>query len=355
MGQIFDLLQAAAGEASLSGALGRWRQGLSVSLDQIFAELCVNGIVTRFADLPAGAKNPEGITIDSAGNFYVTTASATAINAIYVFSPAGHFQFAIPIPGATPAITATTGATIDIIGRLFIANLGTGKVYRYDPPFSAASVPAQTYAVAGAPPVNLINGLLWTSTGTLLISDSLGGNIFELDPGTGVSSVYVNSAQLQPCAGAFPNTGANGMDFNADYSQLYVSNTGMDRILIVNAVTKAVTRFSESINGADGIRFDSTGKLWVAANQADEIVALDSSGRIVERRGCFKGIGPDGAVIGLLFPSSIVFKNNNIYITNFARAFGTTPGHPSEPEADVTLFTLAKTPVLGITPLHPLQ
>lgn len=33
MGKILDLLQAAAGEASLNNLLGRWRQGISVDLD----------------------------------------------------------------------------------------------------------------------------------------------------------------------------------------------------------------------------------------------------------------------------------------------------------------------------------
>ena len=37
---------------------------------------------------------------------------------------------------------------------------------------------------------------------------------------------------------------------------------------------KTVTVFAESINGADGIAFDHRGRLWVCANQADELVAL---------------------------------------------------------------------------------
>src|SRR5207249_5766418 len=103
-------------------------------------------------------------------------------------------------------------------------------------------------------------------------------------------------------------------------------------ILKVNvAANKAVSPFAESVNGADGILFDGSGRLWVAANQADEVVALGTNGRVVERRGSFEGIGPDGAAKGLLFPASIVLSNGSLFVTNLALVL---IGNGSEPEAD---------------------
>jgi hypothetical protein len=40
---------------------------------------------------------------------------------------------------------------------------------------------------------------------------------------------------------------------------------------------------------------DHRGRLWVCANEADELVALNGKGRIVERHGSFRGIAHDGA------------------------------------------------------------
>jgi hypothetical protein len=84
--------------------------------------------------------------------------------------------------------------------------------------------------------------------------------------------------------------------------------------------------------------------LWVAANQADEVVALNADGRVVERRGSFEGIGPDGAARGLIFPASIVLSWGSLFVTNAALALTETD---SEPEADVTTFTVSRIPLAG--------
>ena len=84
--------------------------------------------------------------------------------------------------------------------------------------------------------------------------------------------------------------------------------------------------------------------MWVAANQGDEVVALDSAGRVVERRGSFEGIGPDGALKGLLFPASLVLSKGSLFVTNTALPL---TGTDSEPEADVTTFTVSRIPLGG--------
>jgi len=106
-----------------------------------------------------------------------------------------------------------------------------------------------------------------------------------------------------------------------------------------------VSTFAESINGADGIVFDTDGRLWVCANQADEVVALNANGRVVDRRGSFEGIGPDGAPKGLLFPASIVLSRGSLFVTNLAVAL--TPVIGDEPEENVTTFTVSRIPLQG--------
>jgi hypothetical protein len=145
---------------------------------------------------------------------------------------------------------------------------------------------------------------------------------------------------LIPGNHGFPPFGANGLAFSDDGAFLFIANTADDRILTLNLATREVKVITESVNGADGIQFDSKGLLWVAANQADEVVALNEDGRVVERRGSFQGIGPDGAVRGLLFPASIVLSRGSIFVANLALAL--TPAKGDKPEEDVHTYTVAR-------------
>jgi hypothetical protein len=104
--------------------------------------------------------------------------------------------------------------------------------------------------------------------------------------------------------------------------------------------TRQITVFAESINGADGIAFDAHGRLWVAANQADEVVALNANGRVVAKLGDFQGIRDDGSPNGLLFPASLVIVDDEMFVTNLALPLNGTAG--DEPEEDVTRYTVSR-------------
>jgi DNA-binding beta-propeller fold protein YncE len=157
-------------------------------------------------------------------------------------------------------------------------------------------------------------------------------------------TTFVSDELLKPAPAphGFPPFGANGLAFDKTGENLYIANTADDRILKYNVATKTLTTFAESINGADGIAFRGE-RLWVAANQADEVVALNAKGRVVERVGSFDGIGANGAAKGLLFPASIVISNGAIFVTNAALAL--TPAIGDEPEEDVTVFTVSRIPL----------
>lgn len=86
--------------------------------------------------------------------------------------------------------------------------------------------------------------------------------------------------------------------------------------------------------------FDSKGRLWVAANQADEIVGLNDVGRVIAKLGDFKGIRRDGSVSGLLFPASIVISGRKMFVTNLALVLDGIAGN--EPEEDVTKYTISR-------------
>jgi hypothetical protein len=103
--------------------------------------------------------------------------------------------------------------------------------------------------------------------------------------------------------------------------------------------------FVNSINGADGLIIDEQDNIWVAANQSDEIVVLNASGRVIAKLGDFGGLDETGAPIGLLFPSSLFRHRGVIYVTNIAldlRLFGLAQPVDAQWAAEVTTHTISK-------------
>jgi sugar lactone lactonase YvrE len=294
--------------------------------------------VVRFATLPPGPGFPEGIAADAAGNVYVATFDFSTTNVIHVFGRNGRLRTTIPLPGVIPL-----GLAFDATGALYVANFGGGNVLRFSPPFTAASTPSAVFPVCAGFPTCALNAIAFDAAGDLYVSDSFGGNVFKIALPGGVVSTPVSDDRLKPGPHGFPGFGANGLAFDAAGANLYIANTADDRILRFDIAGGTLSTFAESINGADGILFDDQGRLWVAANQGDEVVALNGNGRIVARRGSFDGVGPDGAARGLLFPASLALSHGSLYVTNLALSL--TPAVGDEPEEDITTYTVSRIPV----------
>jgi hypothetical protein len=95
---------------------------------------------TTFATLPAGAAHPEGITVDHAGNVYVTTFDVTkpagSPGEIFVYSHAGRLLRRVSVAGSSNllldlAFHPTTGA-------LLVIDFGGKQVLSVNP-FTGAS------------------------------------------------------------------------------------------------------------------------------------------------------------------------------------------------------------------------
>lgn len=296
----------------------------------------------KFATLPASSPgSPEGIAADASGNIYVSTFSFGDPAFIHVFSPQGRLIDTIPVPAGVATVAALLGLAFDQNGDLFAADFANGtafngRILKISPPDSSGIV------TEFVPPGTLTapNALTFNSAGELFVSDSFQGSIYKISSGGAVSSFISGDPQLQ--TGGFPPFGANGLDFNEDESALFVANTGDDRILRIgvnmDGSAGAISTFAESINGADGIAFDKKGHLWVVGNQADQVVALNESGRVVAELGEFLGIRRDGSARGLIFPASLVIVKNQIFVTNLALPL---PG-ATEPEVDVTTYTVSR-------------
>lgn len=320
----------------------------------------------EFVRLPDGMRFPEGITANpDTGDIFVATFDFGGTNKLLRFSGNGKLLAQRDF-GGTPLLGLAYNRADN---KVYICNTGDlvgsqSRIQRIPADFSA-DTPIEEVAFLphiGPPPDRTVdnpdgsqdmirfgdnasapNAMAFRSDGSLFISDSFQGAIFQIEhvsmcAGSCTVATFGHDPLL--ATAGFPPFGANGIAFNPDEKGIFIANTGDDRILRMDSGTKNVEVFAESINGADGIAFDSSGNLWVAANQADEVVVLDGNGRVVAKFGDFLGIREDGAPRGLLFPASIVFSGDSAFVTNLSLPLTSDTG--DEPEEDVRIYTVSR-------------
>ena len=318
-----------------------------------------------FATLPEGVRYPEGLTANPAtGDIYAATFDfGPNANKLVRFSRSGRVS-AVKDFGGTPLLGLGFAG-----GKVYILNFGASRIQRIAADFDASTVVEDVAAWAvpsiGAPGPRIVtnnpdgsadtitfgsnhfpapNAMVFDTAHNLYVSDSFQGAIWRVDNATTCPTpCAINLYKQDPllATAGFPPFGANGLALSADGTAMYIANTGDNRVLKMDmtAASHALTVFAESVHGADGLLLDN-GLLWVAANQGDEIVALNGRGRPVARAGSFEGIRRDGTPRGLLFPASMAIVGDWMYVTNLALPLTATVG--DEPEEDVTRWTLSR-------------
>jgi DNA-binding beta-propeller fold protein YncE len=313
--------------------------------------------VQQFVTLPDGVRFPEGITANpSTGDVYVATFdNAAPNNKLLRYSRSGKL-IAQKDFGATPLLGLGFAA-----GKVYILNFGTSDLQRIAANFNDTT-PVETvahFSGIGPPPPRTTGNpdgssdvITFGSSGfpapnamvfdNVYVSDSFQGAIYRIASApTCATPCPVQTVSHDPllATAGFPPFGANGLALSADQSTLFIANTGDNRVLRMAVTGGEVSVFTESIHGADGLLFHE-GRLWVAANQADSLFALNDKGRTVIRAGEFEGINNDGTPRGLLFPASMVVNDGWMYVTNLSLAL--TPMVGDEWEEDVRRWTIAR-------------
>lgn len=318
-----------------------------------------------FATLPDDLAFPEGIAINpSTGDIYVSTFSFAGSNTVLRYDKTGKLLARIDF-AKTPLLGLAFNPADE---KVYICNTGDlvgdkSRIQRVTGDFSADSTVEDVAAIPhiGAPGPRTVNNpdgskdtialgdnaaapnaMAFNKAGDLLISDSFQGAVFKIENPANckkecaVTTIIHDSLLATP---GFPPFGANGLALNADESKLFIANTGDDRILSLDMATGELSVFAESINGADGLAMDAHGYLWVAANQGDQIVMLEPTGKVHGKLGMPGRVNKDGSHSGLLFPASLVIADDTIYVTNLALSL--TPAQGDEVEEAVSKYTVS--------------
>lgn len=305
-----------------------------------------HGSAQLFAVLPEGSTGPEGLTVGPDGNVYVTTfgfnssGAATTPGRLMVFAPDGTLLRNVSVANASPHLIglAFNPVTRDLIVLDFINQVAL----KVDPVTGKSSVFVTVTGNA------ILNGLTFDKAGNVYISDSIQGIIWKAGPSGGAATAWVSDPLLTTTG--FPPFGANGLEFNNAGDALFVANTGSSslvRIPVVDGNPGKPELFVNSAISADGIAIDRNDNIWVAENQADQILVVDSSGKVIGRLGSFQGITQDGVPKGLLFPASPAFSpdGSTLYVSNLAldvRLLGLTQTVDSQWTSQVKLYTISK-------------
>jgi sugar lactone lactonase YvrE len=311
-------LGAAVGGAALVGT------GAVAAPSALPAGACERGDVEVLAVLPdvtPGVQSSvEGLTVGRDGNIYVpsfgynTTGALTGNAVLFVISPKGDIVRKVTIANSSPHMLGLEFNPVT--GALWVLDFGAGKVLDVDPATGASSVLAGPIAGSG------LNALTFDELGNGYVSDSFLGVIWKIAPKGGGAMAWSSDPLLGPGTGLTPPFGANGVEFNNERTILFVANTAFHQIIQIpvnsNGTAGTASIFITGINAPDGIRIDRDDNIWICANQEDEIVVIDKTGKVIAKLGEFGGIDEDGIVRGFLFPASLAFSKDGstLYVSN---------------------------------------
>jgi sugar lactone lactonase YvrE len=278
------------------------------------------GDVDVLAVLPAATGSVEGLTVGPDGNIYVptfgfnTTGALSGPATLFIISPSGNIVRQVTITGSSPHILGL--AFNPATGVLWVLDFGAGKVLSVDPTTGNSSVLAGPIANSG------LNALTFDTHGNGYVSDSFNGTIWKIPSTGGAPMAWSSGPLLGPGMGLTPPFGANGVEFNNERTALFVADTAFHQIIKIpvnpDGSAGAASIFVSGINAPDGIMFDRDDNLWICANQEDEIVVIDKTGKVIAKLGDFRGIDENGIAKGLLFPASLAFSKDGetLYVSN---------------------------------------
>jgi sugar lactone lactonase YvrE len=268
-------------------------------------------VVASFSE--QAGQNPEGLTIDKAGDTFVRM---SGLGQLWKF-PAGSTTPAIfgSIPGIVPGqdfglLGLATDPMGNVYGAVQAASPAANGVWRFDRTTGEATRLAGTNAIA------IANGLAFDKRGNLYITDSRLGAIWRVAPG-GSAEIWLQDPLLTGDGSLGLFLGANGIAFRQGF--LYVTNTERRTLLTVAVgadgtpgATSVLTSFGAGLN-PDGLALDVLGDMYVAINIQNTILRVTPNGS--------QDVVATGSPLD--FPSSLAFgtgrgNRQSLFAVNFS-------------------------------------
>jgi sugar lactone lactonase YvrE len=292
-----------------------------------------DGVQASFSTLITTPLGIEGLTNDEQGNLYAPGRALNAGEPCPVWRTAlDHPSLAIvgliPPPSAT-GTCSPSGLAFGPDGNLYVTQ--TDRIYRFTP--DASNPPTALLFVTGVPGTNGLafdrGGNLWTADGTTAAGrvwritpsgtvtevlripplaneiglvagvGGIGRDVRTLGPGT--ITVTPTSRNAANTLGSQPLVG-NGLAFDRR-GNLFIADTARGAIWKVRFRSDGVvasrmgcdTTFTPNtlclssvfvahpyLEGADGLALDVNGNMWVAANERNAIIFVQSNGAVLE-------------------------------------------------------------------------
>jgi len=162
------------------------------------------------------------------------------------------------------------------------------------------------------------NGIAFDKQGNLYIAGGRNGKIYRVASGGGGSAQVV--AEIAGFTRTLPDGKtqqaivANGITFDPK-GALYVTDSARGaiwKIAFGGGKAGSPEKLAENplLEGADGLAFDKSSRLWVVANERNALLSVAPDGKVEE-------IAKNGGTGPLEFPSAIVFVGGTAYISNF--------------------------------------
>ncbi|HRY51362.1 MAG TPA: SMP-30/gluconolactonase/LRE family protein [Candidatus Paceibacterota bacterium] len=268
---------------------------------------------------------PEGLVMDGQGNAYLSMVLTGEIRKI---APDGTQSKLAHAPSMVAGLAVGPSNEIYAAVAPQPADPSQHGIWRIQPDGTAS-----LFAIL--PPDSMPNDVVFDAQGHLFATDSIGGRIFRIEA-TGQASIWIQSPLLvgapnpQPPHPPFP-IGANGLAFVG--TNAFVCNTDLGTLVRIpvnddgSAGTSEVFIGGALLGGADGLRADASGNLYVA-NVIQSLIVRVTSDRTME-------VIADGSD-GLDSPSSLCFGNlpgqrTRLFAVNYATVSASIPGANPKP------------------------
>lgn len=225
----------------------------------------------------AAMEFPEDIVTDPSGNCYVLMADTVAIKKV---TPAGGQSVYCTITGEQNN-GYVNGLVFDPAGNLYVT--GGSGVWKV--------TPTGTVTLFASMPANATFGAFRVAIdpkGNLYVSNGATSNIWKVTP-AGTATLWSADPLLAAGQSVFiAPVGVNSMAINPSNTVLYADVTGAGSIVAIpinadgSAGTGRLVVQDPALIGADGMKMDSAGNLFVPLNYQNRVAEVTPSGIITE-------------------------------------------------------------------------